>query len=219
MRIGILGGTGREGRGLATRLARAGAEITIGSRDSERANEMADRLRGSHPGSTIRGASNQGAVESADVVLLAVPYSGVETTLASVSGALRPDTLVVDVTVPVVFAGGAPSFVEPPDGSAGEFVRRLLPERVAVACAFKTLPASLLEQADPLACDDFVCGDSKVSRERVMALVASIPSLRPVDAGPLESARIIERLTLLAIRLNRRYKTHDARFQVVGIAP
>jgi NADPH-dependent F420 reductase len=118
----------------------------------------------------------------------------------------------------VTFESGRPRFADPADGSAGEIVRRLLPEQVAVACAFKTLPAALLENlAAPLECDELVCGDSKASRDRAMAIVARIPTLRPIDAGPLEAARIIERMSLLAITLNRRYKRHDARFHVVGL--
>ena len=89
---------------------------------------------------------------------------------------------------------------------------------MALGCAFKTLPARLLEHFDePLECDDFICGDSAATRERVSAIVATIPGLRPVDAGPLESARTLERMTLLAILINKRYKRHGARFQVLGL--
>ena len=89
---------------------------------------------------------------------------------------------------------------------------------MALACAFKTLPARLLEHVETaLDCDDFICGDSAESRERVSALVRQIPGLRPVDTGPLESARVLERMTLLAITINKRYKRHGARFQVLGI--
>ena len=153
MRVGIVGGTGSEGRGLARKLAHAGADVTLGSRDSARASDTAARMAAEHPGTAIRGASNREAIQSAEIVILAIPFSHIEATIAAERAAFRPGTLVVDVTVPVVFEGGAPRFVELPDGSAGELVRRLLPESVSVGCAFKTIPASLLEQADPLSCD------------------------------------------------------------------
>lgn len=216
--IAVVGGTGNEGRGLALRFAAAGSRVIIGSRDAARAVETAERLAHGQPHPGISGLSNRDAIAAADVVVLAIPFGHVETTLVAERDAFTPGTLVIDVTVPVVFEMGKPRFVEPVDGSAAELVRRLLPAEVAVACAFKTLPAALLEDVDiPLACDDFVCGDSKETRERAMALVGSIPTLRPVDAGPLDAARILERMTLLAIGLNKRYKRHGARFHVVGI--
>jgi hypothetical protein len=218
VQIAIVGGTGSEGRGLALRFAVTGAHAIIGSRDPARAVETAARLGQSHPGAALSGASNREAIALADVVVLAIPFGHLEATLVAERDAFKPGTLVIDVTVPVVFEAGKPRFVEPADGSAAELVRRLLPAHVAVAGAFKTLPAALLEDVDvPLACDDFVCGDSKDTRDRAAALVGSIPTVRPVDAGPLDSARILERMTLLAIVLNRRYRSHGARFHVVGI--
>jgi len=203
---------------LARRLALTGAHVTIGSRDAERALDTAARLREGLSTAEIAGASNRDAVAQADVVILTLPFVHLEATLNAERDAFRPGTLVIDVTVPVVFEGGRPRFIEPPHGSAAEHVRRLLPDHVAVAGAFKTLPAALLEQAaEPLDCDEFVCGDSKASRERAMAIVGRIPTLRPLDAGPLEAARTIERMTLLAITLNRRYKSHASRFHVMGV--
>jgi NADPH-dependent F420 reductase len=218
LRVGIIGGTGNAGRGLALRFALAAFEVTIGSREPERAVETAAGLRARRPGAAIEGASNEDAVSRADVVILAIPFSHVEAMLAQTRDAFRPGSLLIDVTVPVVFEAGAPRFVEPAEGSAAEHVRRRLPDHVALACVFKTLPARLVEDVDhPLRCDDFICGDSKPSRDRAMAIATRIPTLRPIDAGPLEAARIIERMTLLAITLNRRYKSHTVRFQVLGI--
>ena len=218
LRLGIVGGTGGEGRGLALRFALAGSRVTIGSRDAGRAVETAASLRERRPAAAIEGASNRDAISVSDVVILAIPFAHVEATIEREREAFRPGALLLDVTVPVVFEGGAPLFVEPAEGSAAEHVRRHLPAHVALACAFKTLPARFIEDVDrPLDCDDFVCGDSKASRDRAMAIVARIPTLRPIDAGPLDAARTIERMTLLAITLNRRYKSHAARFQVIGI--
>ena len=93
-----------------------------------------------------------------------------------------------------------------------------LPDRVRLVGAFKTVPAHVLaELHTPLECDVFVCSDSKEARGEVMELAKRIPSLRPLDAGPLGMARTLERMTILAIHLNRRYKKKGARYSVVGI--
>lgn len=218
VRLGVVGGTGKEGRGLVLRFALAGASVVIGSRDRDRAVALAGHLREQHPTIVVEGASNENTIEQCDVVLLAVPFEHAGTIIDVYSRSFKPGALLVDVTIPVVFEGGVPRFVAPEEGSAAEHLRRRLPPHVALACAFKTLPARLLEHVDrPLDCDEFVCGDSDDSRARALALVGRIPSLRAVDAGPLESARTLERMTLLAILLNKRYKRHDARFQVLGI--
>ena len=152
------------------------------------------------------------------MVILAIPFVHAGAIVDACRPQFVPGTLVVDVTVPLVFDAGKPRFVEPEEGSAAEHLRPRLPEHVALACAFKTLPARLLEHVEtPLDCDDLVCGDSIESCDRVSALVRRIPGLRAVDTGPLESARVIERMTLLAITINKRYKRHGARFQVLGI--
>lgn len=218
LRVAVVGGTGSEGRGLALRLALGGATVTIGSRDPMRAADVAARLREQHVNAAITGAANEQAIASSDVVILSVPFAHAGPTVDAHRDVFKPGTLLIDVTVPVVFEAGKPRFVEPPEGSAAEHLRARLPQHVALACAFKTLPARLLEHVETsLDCDDFVCGDSPESRERASAVVRRIPGLRPVDAGPLESSRVLERMTLLAITINKRYKRHGARFQVLGI--
>src|SRR5690349_16416821 len=154
--IGIVGGTGREGRGLALRFALAGAAVTIGSREEGRASETAARLCRAHPAAQIRGASNRQAICSSEVVVLATPFAHVDTVIAAGIDAFTPGTLLIDVTVPVVFDGGAPRLIPLDEGSAAEHIRALVPEHVAVAAALKTQPAALLEEtAVDLACDDF----------------------------------------------------------------
>ncbi len=93
-----------------------------------------------------------------------------------------------------------------------------LPSSVAVAAAFKTLPARVLQNVDePLDCDEFVCGDSDQARAQAAALVGAVDGLRAVDVGPLSRSRAIEHLTLLAVGINRRHRRHGARFRVVGL--
>jgi predicted dinucleotide-binding enzyme len=104
------------------------------------------------------------------------------------------------------------------EGSASEHLRARLPERVPLVAAFKTEPAHLLAEMDePLACDVFVASDSKEAKARVMDAIRFIEGLRPVDAGTLSSARALERMTVLAIGINRRYKIKSARYRIVGL--
>jgi NADPH-dependent F420 reductase len=218
MQIGIIGGTGYEGRGLAARFAAAGLSVLIGSRDPARARDTVDRLHGASAALPVEGVANDEVAARSDVVFLAVPFDGLLELLAAIRGRLRPGTLVVDLIVPLTFEDGVPDLVRVPEGSATEFVRARLPPEVQVACAFKTIPAAALGRLDaPLACDEFVCGDTPPVRDRAIDLLSRIPALRPLDAGGLASARAIEHMTALAIALNKRYKVRDARFRVVGI--
>jgi len=214
--IAILGGTGQQGRGLAQRLARAGHRVIVASRDPLRARDAVaswpDAAR------TIDVDDYGGAVSRADVTIVAVPFASAADILAGVRERFGAGSVVIDVTVPVMFAGGRMTTIDVPEGSAAEHVRAHVPDGVHVAGTFKTIPAHLLGEIDrPLDCDEFVCGDSDVARDRAIALVQALPGLRPVDVGPLARARSIEQLTALAIAINRRHKIHDARFRVVGL--
>jgi 8-hydroxy-5-deazaflavin:NADPH oxidoreductase len=216
--VAILGGTGHQGRGLAQRFAHAGISVVVGSRDPVRAGETVAgwvRPPGAEP---IDVADNAAAVARARVVVLAVPFASVDVTLHDVQGHFIDGTLVIDVTVPITFVGGKMAMADVPEGSAGEHVRALLPPAVRLACAFKTLPAHVVDAGlEPFDCDEFVCGDSDEARQEAAALVALLPGLRPIDVGPLSRARSIEHATALAIAINRRHKIHDARFRVVGL--
>jgi len=214
--IAVLGGTGRQGRGLAQRFARAGLRVIVGSRDPVRAREAVAGWPAT--GQPPEVADYVAASARADVVVLAVPFVSVEPLLQDLQPHFKDGTLVIDVMVPVTFAGGKIALIDVAEGSAAEHVRARLPPAVRVACAFKTVPAHLLGAGfGPLDCDEFVCGDSDEARSSASALVALLPGLRPVDVGPLSRARSIEHLTTLAIAINRRHKTHDARFRVVGL--
>jgi len=214
--IAVLGGSGHQGRGLARRFAQAGASVVVGSRDAARARATVSEWPAS---ASIQIDGNGAAVARADVVLLTVPFVSLASLLDEVRPQFQPGALVIDVTVPVTFSGGKMSMLEVPEHSAAEHVRARVPEHVAVAGAFKTLPAHVLDEVEqPLDCDEFVCGDSDDARARAAALVHLIAGLRAVDVGPLARARSIEHVTALAIAINRRHKIHSARFRVVGLA-
>jgi NADPH-dependent F420 reductase len=214
--LAVLGGTGQQGRGIAQRLARAGRTVVVGSRDPSRAaaaiGEWPPDLR------SIRCDDYGSAIAEADSVVLAVPFDAVAALLAEHQSRFRPQTLVVDVTVPLSFAGGTVTLTEVPEGSAAEHIKARLPPHVRLAVAFKTVPAHLLSEIDRLLeCDELVCGDSPEARAQALELVNAMPGLRGVDVGPLARARSIEHLTLLAVGINRRHKIRDARFRIVGL--
>jgi 8-hydroxy-5-deazaflavin:NADPH oxidoreductase len=213
--ISILGGTGQQGRGLAQRLAHAGLEVIVGSRDPERARASVAEWA---PAAAVAVATNGEAVERSHTVVLAVPFATVDALLDEVRARFQAGTVVVDVTVPVAFPGGKMTMIDVAEGSASEHVRARLPVEVGLAAAFKTIPAHLLGAAqERLDCDEFVCGDTDEARARAIALVELLPGLRAVDVGPLSRARSIEHLTALAIAINRRHKIHDARYRIVGL--
>jgi NADPH-dependent F420 reductase len=214
--ISVLGGTGHQGRGLATRLAMAGLPIIVGSRDRNRA-EAAIKTWPPFPGS-VAAADYGTAIAGAEVVVLAVPFESAAALLDEHRQRFRERALVIDVMVPMTVQSGALTLSVVPEGSAAQHVRARLPANIRVAATFKTIPAELLNDGDrSLDCDELVCGDSVESRSQASALVEAIRGLRAIDVGPLTRARSLEHLTLLAVAINRRNKIHDARFRVVGL--
>jgi NADPH-dependent F420 reductase len=214
--IAVLGGTGQQGRGIAQRLALAGFPVVVGSRDPQRAGSAIAEWPAAARSS--RAADYGEAIAAARVVVLAVPFDAAASILERHQESFAPQTLVIDVTVPLTFSGGTVMLSVPAEGSAAEHVRARLPAHARLAAAFKTVPAHLLnDPARSLDCDEFVCGDSAEARSEASAIVEAMEGLRAVDVGPLTRARSIEHLTLLAIGINRRHKIHDARFRIVGL--
>lgn len=219
-KIGILGGTGPEGSGLATRWAAAGEHIVIGSRDAARAAESAKLIRLRVGGTAqIAGADNAATVAQCDVVVLTVPFAGQAPLLKQLKPLWRPGQIVIDTTVPLAAAvGGAPSrMLGVWQGSAAQQTRELVPSTVAVAAAFHNLSAELLAEDGPVDCDILVCSDDENAKQIATELAAKIPGARPVNGGKLENARIAESLTALLIGLNIRYKVHTAGIRFTGL--
>jgi NADPH-dependent F420 reductase len=228
-RIAIIGGTGDLGLGLALRWAAAGVPIIIGSRDSARAMQAADEIRErvrkvAEPHGvgdiSVEGKVNAEAAFASDIVVITVPFPAQGATLREIKGSLRDKTLVVDATVPLAATiGGKPTrMLGVPQGSAAEQAREIVPATNAVVAAFHNVSASALaELPHHLDCDVLVCGDDAWAKERLFPLIRFIPGLRPVDAGPLESARIVESITALLIGVNRRYKIPHAGVRLTGL--
>jgi hypothetical protein len=218
MQIGFLGGTGIEAKGLVLRFASAGVSVLVGSRSEARALAAASAYNSLLAGPRTRGLTNREMLAGTEIVFLTVPYAQAVQAVESVKADFSAGQILVDVTVPMEFRDGRAEYVEQEAGSNAELLAGHVPEFVHLTAAFKTIPAHVLAELDvELNCDVFVCGDSREAREQVMEAARVVPTLRPLDAGPLRSARILERMTVLAVNLNRRYKTKGARFRVQGI--
>jgi NADPH-dependent F420 reductase len=206
--IGILGGTGDQGRGLARRFALAGHQVLIGSRSAERAEAAAQQL-----GHGVRGLANAAAAREADVVIAAVPWEGHGDLLSALAGELA-GKIVVDCVNPMGFdqrGAYALSAAEggPAEGSAAEQAAALLPGSRVVA-AFHHVSAVLLldPEVDTMDLDVLVLGDDREATDLVQALAARIPGVRGVYAGRLRNCGQIEALTANLVSINRRYKAH-----------
>ncbi len=218
VRVGLIGGTGPEGRGLALRWAMAGATVRIGSRLVDRAHVAAAELNRILGDDRILSGGNHSAISESDLVVLTVPFTHAASTIETHAADFREGSILIDTTVPVSFEEGRVRYIELPEGSASEHLRARLPAATPLVAAFKTIPAHLLEDSrEPLDCDDLVASDSKEAKARVIEAMTLMAGLRPVDAGRLESARTIERMTVLAIGINRRYKIKTARFRIAGL--
>jgi NADPH-dependent F420 reductase len=215
----IVGGTGALGFGLALRFGKAGIPVVIGSRDGNRAQEAAERASNTVPAAIYTGLENHEAVTHAQLVILSVPFRSQSETLTNLKQALTGDHLLVDATVPLAAAvsGKATRTLGVWQGSAAQQAQEMAPEGVHVVSAFHTVSAALLTDLDhDLDEDILICGDRKADKARLADLVNGIPGLRPVDAGPLEMARIVEQLTALIISINVRNKAR-AGIKITGL--
>lgn len=211
MTIAIVGGTGPQGSGIGLRLALAGEDVVLGSRDAGRASAEAARLvEQFSPSGNLTGADNAAAVRSADTVILAVPYKGHEELIAGLAEAIG-EKLVVSCVNPLSFDKLGPVGTQIPDLSAAEEAARLLPE-ARVTGAFHHLSAVNLHKVDfDLSHEDvLVCGNDADSKNEVMRLAALVTGGRGVDVGALRLARHLEPFTAVLISVNKRYKTNSS---------
>jgi hypothetical protein len=207
--VGILGGTGEQGRGLAYRLARAGQRVVVGSRSAERAAASAEEIA-AMPGVTgqVVGMGNHDCAAACDIVIVAVPYDGHAEAVAAVREPLV-GKIVVDCVNPLGFDAEGPYAIRVPEGSAAEQAESLLPFS-RVCAAFHHVSAALL--VDPsvgrMDLDVMVLGNDREAVGIVQALAFRIDGMRGVYAGRLRNASQVEALTANIIAVNRRYKAH-----------
>ncbi|MBO1284698.1 NADPH-dependent F420 reductase [Streptomyces sp. CAI-21] len=201
--VGVLGGTGDQGRGLAYRLAQAGQRVIIGSRAAERAQAAAAEL-----GHGVEGADNAECARRSDIVIVAVPWDGHAKTLEGLREELA-GKLVVDCVNPLGFDKKGAYALTPEEGSAAEQAAALLPDS-RVTAAFHHLSAVLLQDPEVASIDTdvMVLGESRADTDLVQALAGRIPGMRGVFAGRLRNAHQVESLVANLISVNRRYKAH-----------
>jgi len=213
--VGVLGGTGPQGRGLAVRLAAAGQRVLLGSRDADRASEVAVDVAQRAAGIaaegvevSVIGGANVDVAGASDLVIVAVPFDGHAATLADL---VRPlaGKIVVDCVVPMAFDKQGAYVLDVEEGSVAQQAAALLPDSHVVG-AFHHLSAALLEDLSKptLDGDVMVVGDDREAMDTVQALASRLPGMRGIYAGRLRNARQVEALTINLVSVNRRYKVH-----------
>ena len=213
--IAIIGGTGKEGRGLAYRWARAGYPVLIGSRDFQKANMVARELTEMIGGKVrIEGASYMSACKQGEIVVLAVPYAVHKATLEIIKDQLK-GKILIDVTVPII-PSKASKVIMPPAGSAAQESREILGEEVQVTSAFQNISHEHLFKGEPIECDVLVTGTSKEARSETLLLVAAA-GLTGWDAGPIENSIVVEGLTSILIGINKKYGSTSAGIRITGV--
>ena len=213
--LAFLGGTGPEGRGLALRLALAGEQVIIGSRDEDRAREVANTLVQMAPGVAVSGSANSEAAQRADTVFVTVPYGAQKPLLEQVAVHLA-GKVVVEVVAPLEVIKGRARAVSVEEGSAAMQAQQLLPDSYVVAAFQNISAADLLVPDRTMEGDVVVCSDHREAKERVMEMVKKIRDLRPVDGDGLENSKYVEEFTALLLNINRIYKAHSM-IKIVGI--
>ncbi|WP_449472212.1 NADPH-dependent F420 reductase [Sphingobium chungangianum] len=213
--IAVLGGTGKEGGGLALRWAHKGHRVIIGSRTAERAMEAAAQMNEVLGDNRVTGAPNAEAAAQGEIVVLAVPYAAQQSTVQEVATALA-GKILIDVTVPLM--PPKVSRVQLPNGgSAVEAVQKMLGEGVRVVSAFQNISAHHLTKLDEdVECDVLVCADDPAAADQVVALAQEI-GLRAWNAGPLCNSVVAEGLTSVLIALNRKYKVPGSGIRITGV--
>lgn len=213
--IGIIGGTGKEGKGLAFRWLKAGYRVLIGSRQIEKAQNAAATLTDLSVGlADVTGMTNSDAAEYADLVVLTVPYSAHRPTLEGLKEHLQ-GKILIDVTVPLV-PPKVSKVQMPPAGSAAQEAQEILGEDTKVVAAFQNVSYERLLHDDDIGCDVLVCGSSKTARSQVLELIRAA-GMVGFDAGPIENSVVVEGLTSVLIGINRQFGVQSAGIRIIGV--
>lgn len=213
--IAIIGGTGAEGGGIALRLAKAGNNVILGSRDPAKAERVAQELGQIAGNGLISGADNKAATAAAEIVILAVPYTAQKSSVDEIRDGLA-GKILVDATAPLV-----PPKVNrvqlPPGGSAVAAIQATLGDGVHVVSAFQNVSAEKLRHlGEKVDCDVLVCADDATARQSIIDLIDQM-GLRGIDAGPLCNSAAAEALTSVLIWINRKYKVPGSGIAITGL--
>ena len=211
MRVGIVGGTGGIGEGMALRLA-PNHTVMIGSRETEKA-EVCCRsceqiLKDQGLSCSLIGKTNQDVVNFSELIILAIPFKFLVPTLEELTG--FEGKVVVSPVNPIEKTGEFFSYIPPPEGSAGMLAKKLLPKDAKLCVAFNNIAANRWrELKDPLEYSVAICGDNEEAKRQVMELAGDVPNLKPLNAGPLAVAPLVESLTPLLLTLGRYNRLKD----------
>jgi NADPH-dependent F420 reductase len=214
MKIGIVGGTGREGRGLAVRWAKAGHDVFIGSRQTDKGVAKAAEFANEF-GVSLQGADNVAACEHGEIIVVTVPYSAHRATFESIKDVVG-DKVVIDITVPL--QPPKVRSVNLPDGQAAALeARGYLADGARLVAALHHISSEHLSDPEhSFDCDVLVCGDDREARASVIDVVGDL-GLRGVVAGVLKNAVALESLTPVLLHINRRYKSVGSGIRITGI--
>ncbi len=212
--IALLGGTGKEGKGLAYRWIKAGYSVIIGSRLLDKAQRTARDLNEILAKELADGQKNLIAAKRADIIVLSVPYSAHKSTLEEIKDAVQ-GKILVDITVPLV----PPKVTKvqmPKAGSAAQEAQEILGKNVSVVAAFQNISHEHLFDAHPIDCDVLVTGKGKAARLEVLKLVKAA-GMKGWDAGVIENAAVVEGMTSLLIYINKQNKVKSAGIKITGV--
>lgn len=213
--IAVLGGTGKEGKGLVYRWAKAGYRVIIGSRSAEKAiaaaNEVKEMLNGE---GSVDGMGNLEAAHEANIAVLTVPYAAHRDTLEALKDELK-GKILVDVTVPLVPPKVA-TVQMPAAGSAAQEAKQIVGDDVQVCAAFQNIGYDHLLKDSGAECDVLVTGTSKEARAETIKLVEAA-GLNGWDAGPIENSVVVEGMTSILIGINKKYGSTHAGIKITGV--
>lgn len=211
--LAIIGGTGKEGQGLAYRWAKAGYHVLIGSRTPPKAEGIAAQLNDRLGDEMVQGTGNEEAAENCDIAILTVPYKAHTPTLETIAEPLK-GKILVDVTVPIE-PGDITTLHQPEAGSAAQEAEAILGDEVKVVAAFQNVSHVHLQNEGPVPCDVLVCGDDPEAREQILQLVEAA-GLVGWDAGQLVNAIVAEGLTSVLLGINKRHGLKHAGIRITG---
>jgi NADPH-dependent F420 reductase len=215
-KIGFIGGTGPEGKGLGLRMAMAGHEVILGSRNIDRANTAVEDIKKLvNEKLLIRGESNNQTASESDIVFITVPYEGHKNTLIDLESELS-GKIVVDTVVPIRFIKGNFEPITVTEGSAAEEAAASLPNSSIIGAFHNVSAVALIEPATLIDCDVLVTGNDLQAKTEVMKLAEDINGIRAVDGGRIENSKQVEDLTVLLLTINKIYKKHSM-IKIVGL--
>jgi len=222
LKIAIIGGTGDQGLGLALRFAQSGEHVLVGSRDIKKAENaviLIKNMLNKKDLPNLSAMTNEEATTNADIIILTVPLQAQMITIKSIKDHIQ-GKIFVDATVPLEGCiGGKPTrFVDLWEGSAAERSAAFLGKEARVVSAFSNISAASLNNINHnVECDCLISGDDPEANKPVLELAEKIPGVRAIECGPLENARIVEKITPLLINLNIRNRIKLAGIRITGL--